>query len=164
MKKKEIDAVDIKILNILQTEANITNKTLAKMIGLTPGPTLTRVQNLISRGSIKSYAAEISLGYFGYRRRAAFNITVLNEHKERFESLISEIKNVTFCMETTPQNTNTARKYFLIFIGKTAEQCTQFESVILKEVPGIISIETHIGTKLIKEAKFLLDEEKDLVY
>jgi DNA-binding Lrp family transcriptional regulator len=46
MKKKTIDVQDIKILNILNEHAELNNKELSSMIGLSEGLTLVRVQNL----------------------------------------------------------------------------------------------------------------------
>jgi DNA-binding Lrp family transcriptional regulator len=66
MKKKQIDATDIEILNILSEHAEVTNKQLSATIGLSEGPTLVRVQNLWERGAIKSYKALVNYSMFGY--------------------------------------------------------------------------------------------------
>ena len=44
----KLDATDRKILEILQKNSNITNAQLAKEIGLSPAPTLERVNKLES--------------------------------------------------------------------------------------------------------------------
>ena len=46
MKTQKIDNTDRKILEILQANSNITNAQLAKEIGLSPAPTLERVNKL----------------------------------------------------------------------------------------------------------------------
>lgn len=51
MKKKQIDLLDIAILNILNEHAELNNKQLSEKIGLSESPTLVRVQNLWGRGS-----------------------------------------------------------------------------------------------------------------
>ena len=43
--KVKLDAIDRKILELLQTNSNITNAQLATEIGLSPAPTLERVKN-----------------------------------------------------------------------------------------------------------------------
>ena len=55
----KLDATDRKILEILQANSNITNAQLAKEIGLSPAPTLERVNKLETSGVIKSYHAVI---------------------------------------------------------------------------------------------------------
>ena len=42
----KLDSIDKKILEILQANSNITNAQLAKEIGLSPAPTLERVNKL----------------------------------------------------------------------------------------------------------------------
>jgi len=45
-RKKEIDNIDLRILEIIQAEATITNRELASIVGLTPGPIHVRLKNL----------------------------------------------------------------------------------------------------------------------
>ena len=63
----ELDAIDRKILTILQDDARITNKALSERLGLSPPPTLERVKKLERLGFIRGYVAlldpdKISLG------------------------------------------------------------------------------------------------------
>jgi DNA-binding Lrp family transcriptional regulator len=51
----KLDQIDRKVLEILQTNAKITNAQLSKEIGLSPAPTLERVKKLEQSGIIKSY-------------------------------------------------------------------------------------------------------------
>lgn len=61
----KLDNTDRKILEILQANSNITNAQLAKEIGLSPAPTLERVNKLETSGVIKSYHAVIDPGSVG---------------------------------------------------------------------------------------------------
>ncbi len=63
----KLDNTDKKILEILQKNSNITNAQLAKEIGLSPAPTLERVNKLETTGVIKSYHAVIEPGAVGTR-------------------------------------------------------------------------------------------------
>jgi Lrp/AsnC family leucine-responsive transcriptional regulator len=55
----KLDQIDRKVLEILQTNAKITNAQLSKEIGLSPAPTLERVKKLEQSGIIKSYHAQL---------------------------------------------------------------------------------------------------------
>ena len=55
-----LDAVDVAILDTLQEEGRITNAELAQRVGLTPAPTLARVNKLEERGFIKGYTAIVN--------------------------------------------------------------------------------------------------------
>ena len=52
-----LDTVDISILEIMQTDARISNAELARRVHLSPPATLARVQRLERNGYVKQYAA-----------------------------------------------------------------------------------------------------------
>lgn len=60
-----IDAIDKKILEILQSNAKITNAKLSEKIGLSPAPTLERVKKLEQIGIISSYHAKLNIEKVG---------------------------------------------------------------------------------------------------
>ena len=74
-----LDAMDRAILNILQREGRITNVELAQRIGLSPGPTLARVNKLEASGYIEGYAAQVSRSKMGFAV-TAFVLVSLREH------------------------------------------------------------------------------------
>lgn len=74
-----LDAMDRAILNILQREGRITNVELAQRIGLSPGPTLARVNKLEASGFIEGYSAQVSRSKMGFAV-TAFVLVSLREH------------------------------------------------------------------------------------
>ncbi|RME66163.1 MAG: Lrp/AsnC family transcriptional regulator [Alphaproteobacteria bacterium] len=61
MKARGLDAIDLKILAVLQTQGRITNRQLATSVGLSPSPCLERVRRLEQAGYIRGYRALIDL-------------------------------------------------------------------------------------------------------
>jgi Lrp/AsnC family leucine-responsive transcriptional regulator len=57
--RKRLDDFDRRILDILSTNARISNAELARHIGLSPAPCLRRVQALERAGIIQSYVARV---------------------------------------------------------------------------------------------------------
>ena len=53
----KLDETDIRILNILQENARITNKDIAKKLGLSITPVFERIKKLEKSGYIKKYVA-----------------------------------------------------------------------------------------------------------
>lgn len=53
------DSIDTNILNILQTNARVSNVEIARQVGMAPSATLERVRKLESRGAIQGYEARI---------------------------------------------------------------------------------------------------------
>lgn len=60
------DTIDWKILRELQREGRISNVELAGRVGLSPPPTLRRVQSLEQDGFIKGYRAQLDRGKLDY--------------------------------------------------------------------------------------------------
>lgn len=56
-KPRKLDAIDAKILTILQRDGRITNQKLSELVGLSPRPCLERVNRLEREGFISHYMA-----------------------------------------------------------------------------------------------------------
>lgn len=100
----KLDAIDKKILEILQQDARITNAQLAKEIGLSPAPTLERVKKLENMALIKSYHAELDKEKLGLGV-SIYLLVSLSSHKlnqiNTFVEKINKIKQVTECHHIT---------------------------------------------------------------
>ena len=51
-KARKLDELDVAILEALQEDASLTNQAIGEMIGLTPGPTHSRIKRLKEEGII----------------------------------------------------------------------------------------------------------------
>jgi len=99
MKPVKLDGTDRKILEILQANSNITNAQLAKEIGLSPAPTLERVNKLETSGVIKSYHAVIDPGSVGIGVSTFVMATLKGHNKENIEKFIKAIKGIDEVVE-----------------------------------------------------------------
>ena len=63
---EDLDTIDWKILRELQREGRITNVELASRVGLSPPPTLRRVQALEAAGFVSGYRAQLNAEKLGY--------------------------------------------------------------------------------------------------
>lgn len=92
-----IDATDRSILDVLQRDGRITNVDLAQRIGLSPGPTLARVNKLEQTGYIEGYAAMLSRDKLGLSV-TAFVLVSLREHNraanDAFLAAVRELPEV----------------------------------------------------------------------
>ena len=57
-----MDEIDTKIMDLLQTDARLSNRELARRLGIAPSTCLERIRVLTRRGVIRGYHADISLG------------------------------------------------------------------------------------------------------
>lgn len=95
----KIDATDRKILEILQANSNITNAQLAKEIGLSPAPTLERVNKLEMSGVIRSYHAVIDPASVGLGVSTFVMASLKGHNKDNIEKFIAAIKKINEIVE-----------------------------------------------------------------
>jgi Lrp/AsnC family transcriptional regulator, leucine-responsive regulatory protein len=100
----KIDKIDLKILKELQENSKITNIELSKKIGLSPAPTLGRVQRLEKSGMIESYHAKVNMGELGLGFTALIQVSLtrqINNAIQNFIKQINEIDNIVECFQLT---------------------------------------------------------------
>lgn len=95
----KLDSTDRKILEILQENSNITNAQLAKEIGLSPAPTLERVNKLESSGVVKSYHAVIDPARVGLGVSTFVMVTLKGHNKENIDKFVKAIREIDEIME-----------------------------------------------------------------
>lgn len=95
-----LDATDIRILEILQDNSNITTKELAERVNLSATPVFERIKRLEKEGYIKKYVAivdgqKVSNGFCVF-----CNIRLKKHSKEciiHFTESIMNVKEITEC-------------------------------------------------------------------
>ena len=95
----KLDNTDRKILEILQANSNITNAQLAKEIGLSPAPTLERVNKLENSGVIKSYHAVIDPSTVGIGVSTFVMVTLKGHNKDNINKFIAAINKINEVVE-----------------------------------------------------------------
>jgi len=95
----KLDRIDRKILEILQSNAKITNAQLAKDISLSPAPTLERVKKLENAGIIKSYHASLDKAKIGLGVSTFVLVTLKGHNKVNIELFLNEIYKVQEVIE-----------------------------------------------------------------
>jgi Lrp/AsnC family transcriptional regulator, leucine-responsive regulatory protein len=95
----KLDKIDRKILEILQSNAKITNAQLSKDIGLSPAPTLERVKKLEASGIIKSYHAKLDTDKIGLGVSTFVMVTLLGHNKENIDAFLKQIYKIEEVIE-----------------------------------------------------------------
>ncbi|GAB4395794.1 MAG: Lrp/AsnC family transcriptional regulator [Microscillaceae bacterium] len=135
MKGIKIDNTDRKILQILQSNAKITNAQLSKEIGLSPAPTLERVKKLENLGIIRSYHATLDSDKVGLGVMTFVQVFLASHKKsvlDAFMEKINKIDNVVECHHVTGS---------CDFIIKViAEDIQSYQKLMLEEISEIEEI------------------------
>jgi Lrp/AsnC family leucine-responsive transcriptional regulator len=92
-----VDAIDIKILNILQVDGRTKRNVIAESVGLSLPSLSERLKKLEERGIIEGYYAKVNRKTFAYDLMAF--ITVFMKSYKKFEELSDHVKETPEILE-----------------------------------------------------------------
>ena len=95
--KNSLDAIDEKIVELLQDNARIAIKEIAAQVFLSSPAVTARMERLETRGIIKGYHAAVDSVNLGYKIKAFINLDLEPVQKEEFYPFIKSIENVVEC-------------------------------------------------------------------
>ena len=99
MTQVELDAIDRRIINILQIEGRISNLDLAERVGLSPTPCSRRVKRLEDTGVISGYSARINPVALGFSINAIVTVRLGRQTPEAIDTFISAVRSSTEIIE-----------------------------------------------------------------
>jgi Lrp/AsnC family leucine-responsive transcriptional regulator len=97
MKKNELDHIDYEILDMLQEDARMPLKEIASKVFLSSPAVSARIDNLVNKGYIQGFHAQINPQVMGYHIKAFINLEVSPKDKKNFYPYIKECRNVVEC-------------------------------------------------------------------
>ena len=86
-----LDAIDLRILEQLQTDASLSNVELAKRVHLSPSPCLARVRALEKAGLIRQYVALLDAQQLGLHLNVFISISLKQQNRETLEAFEQRI-------------------------------------------------------------------------
>ena len=151
MSKPVIDAIDRKILAILQSNAHATSEQLSEKVGLSPSPCARRVRNLETTGVIRSYVAVVDQVKVGLPISVFASIKLERQREEeldRFANAVQRWPEIVECYLMTGQ-----RDYLLRIVVKDLEAYEAFLKRTLTKLEGVASIESSFALGQVKHAQ-----------
>ena len=101
----EFDATDLRLLDLLQTDASLSNQALAEQAGTSPATALRRVRRLVDEGVIERRVALLNPDRLGAGLTALVEITLDRqgaEHLQAFEERALADAAVQQCYRVSP--------------------------------------------------------------
>ena len=148
-----LDETDLRILQLLQQDARLTNKQIAEKIGKSVTPVFERVRRLEREGYIQQYVAVLNTKMIGKSLVAYAHVQLCSHDQEtmtKFENTVIQFTEVMECYRMAGKY-----DYLLNIVVKDMEEFNDF--VIRK-----LSLVYDIGTV---QSYFVLDEmKKNAVY
>lgn len=145
-----IDAIDIKILNILQLNSRTKRNQIAEEVGLSLPSVSERLKKLEETGIIKGYFAHLNKKAFGYDIMAY--ILVVMESSKHYKTLISKIEQIQEILEC--HSVLGEGSHLLKAVTKNTESLERLLGEI-QSWPGVMSTKTIFVLSTIKETTVL---------
>lgn len=136
----QIDDIDRRILNILQSESRLTNIELSERVGLSPTPCLRRVRRLEESGLIRGYRADVDRRQLGYPIMAFVQVRLNQQVEsalEMVESAVRERPEIINCFLVTGDS-----DYMLQVVAKSLDDYADFMRNHLTQIAAIQNIQT----------------------
>lgn len=146
--KRRLDAIDRKILILLQENARLTNVEVAESVGLSPSPCLRRVRDLEGAGVIRRYVTLLDPAQVDLPVSVFVNVTLerqVDQALKHFETAILQRPEVMECYLMTGD-----ADYLLRVVTADLSAYERFLLDHLTLVPGIASIKSSFALKQIK--------------
>lgn len=144
----DLDAIDRKILAILQSDSRVTMQDLADRVGLSVSPCHRRVKLLEERGVISRYIALVDQKSVGLPVSVFISIKLERQKEEdlnRFAKAISKWEEVLECYLMTGN-----RDYLLRVVTADLPSYEAFLKTKLTRLDGIASIESSFALSQVK--------------
>jgi len=146
----KFDDIDYHILKELQLNSKITNLEFSKKIGLSPAPTLGRVQKLEKAGVIESYHAVLNREKLGIGFSALIQVSLTRQVSNAIEKFVEQIHTIDEIVECV-QLTGTY-DYQLRIITKDIPSFERLISEKLSTIEEIGQMQTLVVLSEVKKS------------
>ena len=143
-----MDALDTRILDLLQRDARVSNVELARSVGLSPSPCLARVRALEAAGTIERYVTLLDAKKLGLTVSVLVQVTLEKQVEsalEVFEKAVRERPEVMECYLMTGD-----ADYLLRVLVADVPAFERFILDFLSRVPGVGNIKSSFALKQVK--------------
>jgi len=143
-----IDAIDLKILTLLQREGRITNARLADSVGLSASSCLQRVRKLEDGGVIARYGAELDIKKLFPTVSVAVSVKMRSDEPfdaQAFEAAVQTMPEIVECREVSGDV-----DYLLRVVCRDMDAYHRVTGELQARAPGILKLTSHVVLRDIK--------------
>ena len=144
----DLDAIDRKILRLLQQDGSMQNQQLAEQVGLSPSPCHRRVRALEAEGVIRGYVALVDGKAVGAGFVAYVEVRLekqASSSSSRFEKAVSDRPEILECIMITGDY-----DYLLKIAVADIDEFRLFLTEVIGRIDGVANMRTAIPLKAVK--------------
>lgn len=149
----KLDQIDRNVLEILQSNAKITNAQLSKEIGLSPAPTLERVKKLEHGGIIKSYHAQLDPAKVGLGVTTFVQISLVGHKKATVDTFVAKVGAIPEIIEC--HHITGTGDFLLKVISQDISSYQKLMLESINEIEEVANTTTMVIMSTFKDSKIL---------
>lgn len=141
----ELDAIDRKMLRVLQQDGRITNAELAKQVALSESACLRRLRALEAAGVIGRYAAIINERAVGLPISVFVTVTLSSQSEAvltAFEQAVGAVPEVMECYLMTG-----GADYLLRLVVRDVDDLERVHAKTLTRLPGVHRVSSSVAMR-----------------
>ena len=148
---KDLDAIDVKILDELQRDGRLANVELARRVGLSPTPCAERVRSLEAAGIIGGYSARLDAEKLGAGLLVFIEIAIDRTSQDSFDQFAASMLRIPQVQECHM----VAGGFDYLVKVRVADMGAYraFLGEVLSGVPGIRSTHSYAVMERVKESQ-----------
>lgn len=144
----KLDALDLKILEVLQADGRISNVDLAERISLSAPQAFRRVKALEERGVVRGYRADVQPQALGLHVTAFVNLSIDGNAFARVRDIERQLRD---CPQVLEMHTMSGdHDYLLKVVAKDLQNLSRFITDWLMQVDGVANVHSHICLEELK--------------
>lgn len=144
-----MDAIDIKILDMLQTDSSKSVKEMADELGLTKTPVYERIKKLEKAGFIEKYVALLNTELLNKSIVVFMNITIKDHHKEARDTFVENMQK----LDTITEFYHTSGSFDFLAKGRFSS-IKDYKNFLVNEVASIRNISDIDSQIVLEEVKY----------
>jgi len=155
---RELDEIDIRILNCLQKHGELSNVEISERVHLSAAQCSRRIRELQRKGVISGYSAQLNREHLGLGVLAFVNVTFDKAQYRRLEELhkvMHSLPEVLECHAVTGDY-----DYLLKVVAPDLEAYGAFLNGKLIQAPGVVSVRSAVALDVVKSTTALPIEAK----
>lgn len=152
-KQPKLDAIDRKILSVLQEDGRISNVDLSEKVGLSPTPCLERVKRLEAANYIEGYGAKLNAQKLGIAILAFVEVSLTKTNTDAFEEFKKAADNTPEIQEC--HMIAGGFDYLLKVRVANMAGYRKFLGETLSELPGVFRTNTFMAMEETKSSNVI---------
>jgi Lrp/AsnC family leucine-responsive transcriptional regulator len=144
----QIDAIDRKLLRLLQDDSRRTVQELGDAAGLSASACHRRLKGLEERGIIEKYHAVLSAGQLGFSIQFFIEVGLTSQSEaslDAFETAVKDIPEVLECHLMAGQS-----DYILRVVCRDHEDFERLHRRLSARLPGVARIHSNMSIRTVK--------------